>query len=135
MSWLYEKSSTWRGIVQRTRSSNGAMYAFTAACLGVSAIAGVYTMRFSAPNERQQQPIKQHASGDAGKVADANKERLQQLLDEVKTGGSVSDERYKMALQGRTKGTRVGTSMRSVSDCDGPSDSASSAQSKNRQHG
>jgi len=112
MSWIYEKSSAWRSLVKKTRVSPSAMWAFTIGCLSVSALAGFYTIRIASPGERRQQPIKQHAGGDAEKVADANKQRLQQLLNEVKQGQGVSEERYRMALEGRTKGTRVGTTMR-----------------------
>mmetsp|Transcript_25993 Transcript_25993/g.82916 ORF Transcript_25993/g.82916 Transcript_25993/m.82916 type:complete len:122 (-) Transcript_25993:141-506(-) len=115
MSWLYEKSSSWRRIVHVTRESAGMMGAFTAVCFVGAAAVGFMTMGVT---DGRQQALEEKLKARGGgltsqTMARVNKERLQVLLDDVKGGGKDS-ARYATSLDGRTLGTTHKTSVGST---------------------
>jgi hypothetical protein len=118
MSFIYEKSRTWRRIVLITKQSPLAMAGFTAVMFAGSWYAGKFVMQGT--NGEMQGPKDQQAAGvpqndleaklrrrmtiDHQVMARANKERLAVLLGEIqrKEGG---EDRYKASLDGRSLGT------------------------------
>lgn len=128
MWWLYDTSPRWRRLVHRTAESRGAMATFIGATTFASVAAGWWAMGLTKPRGERAEGVSQHAEGDAAKVAGENKRRLGEMLDEVRRGDTqASEERYRLALKGRTKGGSPGTSQQPPRPP--PSSSSSSSSS------
>lgn len=111
MSWIWEKSATWRTIVRTTRASTPAMVAFVGACTAGSVVLGASVQALSNPadDSKRREKLCRSAGLDAQVMGKVNKERLGVLLDAVKNK-SLDEDRYRLALDGRTRGTSSGTS-------------------------
>mmetsp|Transcript_18759 Transcript_18759/g.63883 ORF Transcript_18759/g.63883 Transcript_18759/m.63883 type:complete len:126 (-) Transcript_18759:53-430(-) len=124
MAWLYEKSPAWRRFVHTLKGNPKLMASFTAGTGIVSLFVGNTVMELTNPgldqDEARKRMVSQNSSLDTKVMGAANKDRLQMLLDEVKaqaegrSDGTASEERYKLALQGKTMGTSSGSSVRDV---------------------
>lgn len=118
MSWIWEKSATWRRIVAVTKQSPLAMAGFTVVACAVPYYlgslvmqgtnsemrGGVHEQRAGEPQTPLEEKLRKRMTADHKLMARVNKERLAVLLGEVqrKEGG---DERYAASLDGRSLGT------------------------------
>lgn len=100
MAWLYHRSATWRKVVSFAGASPLYMGGFAVATLGVSMFLGDRIM--SATNgtraeEVMRERLQSRHSVDGLMHVQAQRDRLQVLLDEVKE--RKEGERYKAALE------------------------------------
>ncbi|KAG0576585.1 hypothetical protein KC19_5G091700 [Ceratodon purpureus] len=123
MSWLWEKSGTWRWVVMNSRYNKGFFLAFTSICLMGSWALGEAVMRTTNLTQTQlDEELRKKGRTDSMMVGKVNKERLGQLLGEIQRKENTED-RYAAALRGETltgpPGARVrggaGTSMQASS--------------------
>ncbi|KAI3429390.1 hypothetical protein D9Q98_005485 [Chlorella vulgaris] len=110
MAFLYGRSKTWRRIVDTATRSTGNMLLFVAVCGGVPYIVGDQVMKrtnqYAAKEESDlEQKLRSRGGLDAKILAQAQRDRLQVMLTEIKGGGSDSEARYKAALDGQSLGT------------------------------
>ncbi|XP_024367457.1 uncharacterized protein [Physcomitrium patens] len=123
MSWLWEKSGTWRWVVMNSKYNKGFFFAFTTLCFMGSWALGEAVMRTTNMSQISlDEELRRRARPDSMMVGQVNKDRLRQLLEEVQRKENTED-RYAAALRGETltgtPGARVrggaGTSMQSPS--------------------
>ncbi|CAM6021245.1 unnamed protein product [Sphagnum balticum] len=128
MSFLFEKSATWRWIVASSKASKAFYATFAGVCLVVPWMLGHAVM--STTNRSQlelNEELRRRARDDSLAVGRVNKERLQQLLHEIQHKEDTED-RYAAALRGETltgtPGARIrgggGTSMQVSSSSSAP---------------
>eukprot|EP00249_Psilotum_nudum_P010699 c22705_g1_i3 orf=479-976(-) len=102
MSYLYEKSSTWRWIVASSKRSRSFFFAFAGLCFVFPVGLGYATMwATNSNNKRLQEELSKRGRADGFVMARVNKERLGQLLHEVQCKENIED-RYAAALRGET---------------------------------
>eukprot|EP00245_Coleochaete_scutata_P009354 TRINITY_DN3060_c2_g3_i1.p1 TRINITY_DN3060_c2_g3~~TRINITY_DN3060_c2_g3_i1.p1 ORF type:complete len:151 (+),score=33.11 TRINITY_DN3060_c2_g3_i1:44-496(+) len=102
MSFIWEKSATWRWIVRSSRSSGKFYAGFAVLCFVGPWAAGELTMYLTGRNEELlREKLRATGREDAQLVSRMNKERLGQLLGEIQRKENTED-RYKAALRGET---------------------------------
>lgn len=119
MSFLWEKSGTWRWVVMNSKYNKGFFLAFTSLCFVGSWALGEAVMRTTNLTQTElDEELRKRSRSDSMMVGRVNKERLGQLLGEIQRKENTED-RYAAALRGETltgpPGARVrggaGTSM------------------------
>ncbi|CAK0787335.1 hypothetical protein CVIRNUC_010553 [Coccomyxa viridis] len=109
MSWIWEKSATWRWLVAVTKRSPAAMTAFTIGMCVVPYYAGQAVMSGTSMVTEQgtslEQQLRARQTLEHKVLAKANRERLRVLLGEAEKGGLRDNERYAAALRGESLGT------------------------------
>ncbi|MCO5600879.1 hypothetical protein L7F22_054996 [Adiantum nelumboides] len=99
MSFLYEKSSTWRWIVASCKESKTFSLSFSAVCVGGSMALGYATMYATSYNDdRLRERLSKNV--DTQMMSKVNNDMLGQLLSDVKNKESM-DERYAAAVRGK----------------------------------
>lgn len=105
MAWLYARSSTWRRVVQGTQTPLR-MLGFTTLVLGGATFLGAQVMGATnpaGPASELERTLRARGSVDARMLADAQRQRLQVLLDESRSGGggggAAGEARYRAALE------------------------------------
>ncbi|CDP19344.1 unnamed protein product [Coffea canephora] len=102
MSFLWEKSRTWRWIVTKTRDSKPFFVAFATVCGVVPGVVGFCVMQLT--NSRSPEleaKLRQNARPDSLMMGKVNKERLGEFLGELQRKEDTND-RYVAALRGET---------------------------------
>jgi len=102
----------WRYIVRGTRGNPVAMSAFSLTTMIIIPIGlGTVIMSYTNPelDEAKLAQLRRGANLDSTVVQDVNKRRLGVLFDELQRG-EKGEDRWKEALDGRTKGTTTGSS-------------------------
>ncbi|KAH7416470.1 hypothetical protein KP509_14G093000 [Ceratopteris richardii] len=99
MSYLYEKSKTWRWIVTNCRESKPFLLAFSCVCIGGSMALGYATMYATSYNEDR---LRERLSKDVDvqMMSKVNNDMLGQLLRDAQSSERM-DERYAAALRGK----------------------------------
>ena len=107
----------WRKVVAFTRRGPLYFAGFAAVAVGIPYFLGDQVMKGTNGPEadsKLEQHLRGRASIDAKMLAQAQRERLQVMLDEIKDG--KGGDRYKAALDGQSLGTHsTGSSMDAVS--------------------
>ncbi|KAM7269487.1 hypothetical protein ACFE04_024984 [Oxalis oulophora] len=102
MSFLWEKSGTWRWIVRQTRDSKPFFFGFAAFCGVIPGIIGYGVMQVtSSTNPELEAKLRQNARPDSLMMGKVNSERLAEYLGELKRKEDTND-RYVAALRGET---------------------------------
>ncbi|KAK9909489.1 hypothetical protein WJX75_003089 [Coccomyxa subellipsoidea] len=106
MSWIWEKSATWRKLVAVTKHSPAAMATFTVAMFVVPYALGKVVMSGTNPEKESglERQLRSRATLEHKMLAKANRERLAVLLSETEKGDAGST-RYAAALRGESLGT------------------------------
>eukprot|EP00250_Pteridium_aquilinum_P010002 c19083_g1_i1 orf=229-642(+) len=100
MSFLYENSKTWRWIVASCKASRPFFVAFSGVCILGSTALGFATMSLTSYNDESlNEHLAKKTRRDTDLMARVNKERLAQLLSEIKNNENTED-RYAAALRG-----------------------------------
>ena len=114
------RSTWWRAIVGASRQSPGTFAMFGAAVTALTVTLASAAQYGTNPSEKEalftnESELLRRGGLDAKVLARANRERLRVLLEEThaKTGG---DARYRVALNGESKGTHsTGTTTSRIS--------------------
>ncbi|XP_043687374.1 uncharacterized protein LOC122638576 [Telopea speciosissima] len=102
MSFLWEKSQTWRWVVRKTRDSKPFFIAFATVCGVVPGIIGYCVMQLtSSRNEQLEAQLRKTARPESMMMGQVNKERLAEFLGELQRKEDTND-RYVAALRGET---------------------------------
>ncbi|CAI5969691.1 unnamed protein product [Closterium sp. NIES-64] len=106
MSFLYATSATYRWIVRRSKSSPLFFAGFAAICLASAFAAAKGVQALTNPSDDSERGKKDREllaarRTDALILASANKQRVQDMLQEIKEGRDIND-RYQAALRGKT---------------------------------
>ncbi|KAI3496594.1 hypothetical protein L1887_38959 [Cichorium endivia] len=102
MSFLWEKSSSWRWIVRQTRDSKPFFFAFATVCGVVPGAIGYCVMQLTnSSNEQLESELRRNARPDTLMMGRVNKERLGEYLGELQRKEDTND-RYVAALKGET---------------------------------
>ncbi|KAI4333255.1 hypothetical protein L6164_018088 [Bauhinia variegata] len=102
MSFLGEKSATWRWLVRRTRDSKPFFFAFATVCGVVPGVIGYCVMQLTnSRNEQLEAQLRKNARPETIMMGQANKERLAEYLGELQRKENTND-RYVAALKGET---------------------------------
>ncbi|XP_071730328.1 uncharacterized protein [Rutidosis leptorrhynchoides] len=102
MSFLMEKSSTWRWIVRQTRDSKPFFFCFASVCVVVPCVVGYYVMQATnSSNQHLESELRRNARPDTLLMGKVNKERLGEFLGELQRKEDTND-RYVAALKGET---------------------------------
>ncbi|XP_047317955.1 uncharacterized protein LOC124921350 [Impatiens glandulifera] len=102
MSFLWEKSGTWRWIVRKTRDSTPFFVTFATICGVIPGFIGYQVMQFTnSRNEQLEAELRRNARPDSLIMGKVNKERLAEYLGELQRKENTND-RYVAALRGET---------------------------------
>ncbi|KAF3943712.1 hypothetical protein CMV_029754 [Castanea mollissima] len=102
MSLLWEKSTTWRWLVRRTRESKPFFLAFATICGVVPGVIGYGVMQFTnKQNPELEARLRQTARPETLMMGKVNQERLAEYLGELQRKEDTND-RYVAALRGET---------------------------------
>ncbi|KFK42343.1 hypothetical protein AALP_AA2G243900 [Arabis alpina] len=102
MSFLYEKSNTWRWLVRRTRDSRPFFFTFATVCGVIPGIIGYCVMQVTnSTNPELEARLRQSARPETVMMGKVNQERLAEYLGELKQKQDTND-RYVAALRGET---------------------------------
>ncbi|KAK7861515.1 uncharacterized protein LOC112007274 [Quercus suber] len=102
MSLLWEKSTSWRWLVRRTRESKPFFIAFATICGVVPGVIGYGVMQFTnKQNPELEARLRQTARPDSLMMGKVNQERLAEYLGELQRKEDTND-RYVAALRGET---------------------------------
>ncbi|KAM3683967.1 hypothetical protein ACB098_11G006100 [Castanea mollissima] len=102
MSLLWEKSTTWRWLVRRTRESKPFFLAFATICGAVPGVIGYGVMQFTnKQNPELEARLRQTARPETLMMGKVNQERLAEYLGELQRKEDTND-RYVAALRGET---------------------------------
>lgn len=102
MSFLFEKSETWRWIVRMTRDSKPFFFAFATICGVVPGVIGYGVMQLtSSRNEQLEAQLRKNARPETLMMGKVNQERLAEFLGELQRKEDTND-RYVAALRGET---------------------------------
>ncbi|CAN8233673.1 unnamed protein product [Cochlearia groenlandica] len=102
MSFLYEKSNTWRWLVMKTRDSRSFFFTFATFCGVIPGIIGYGVMQVTnSTNPELEARLRQSARPETVMMGKVNQERLAEYLGELKQKQDTND-RYVAALRGET---------------------------------
>ncbi|XP_010532009.1 PREDICTED: uncharacterized protein LOC104808143 [Tarenaya hassleriana] len=102
MSFLWEKSETWRWMVRKTRDSRSFFFTFATLCGVVPGVIGYVVMQAtSSRNPELEARLRQSARPESLMMGKVNQERLAEYLNELKQKQDTND-RYVAALRGET---------------------------------
>ncbi|CAL1389817.1 unnamed protein product [Linum trigynum] len=102
MSFLWEKSETWRWLVRRTRDSRPFFFGFATVCGVVPGVIGYCVMQLTnSRNPELELRLRQNARPDSTMMGRVNQERLAEYLGELQRKEDTND-RYVAALRGET---------------------------------
>ncbi|XP_042519397.1 uncharacterized protein LOC122093182 [Macadamia integrifolia] len=102
MSFLWEKSQTWRWVVRKTRDSKPFFIAFATVCGVVPGVIGYCVMQLTnTHNEQLEAQLRKTARPESMMMGQVNKERLAEFLGELQRKEDTND-RYVAALRGET---------------------------------
>lgn len=102
MSLLWEKSTSWRWLVRRTRESKPFFIAFATICGVVPGVIGYGVMQFTnKQNPELEARLRQTARPESLMMGKVNQERLAEYLGELQRKEDTND-RYVAALRGET---------------------------------
>ncbi|KAG6382468.1 hypothetical protein SASPL_144809 [Salvia splendens] len=102
MSFLWEKSQTWRWLVTKTRDSKPFFLTFATVCGVIPGIIGYCVMQVtSSSNPELEAKLRQSARPELTMMGKVNQERLAEYLGELKRKENTND-RYVAALRGET---------------------------------
>ncbi|CAH8356269.1 unnamed protein product [Eruca vesicaria subsp. sativa] len=102
MSFLYEKSDTWRWLVRKTRDSRSFFFTFATVCGVIPGIIGYGVMQVTnSTNPELEARLRQSARPETTMMGKVNQERLAEYLGELKQKKDTND-RYVAALRGET---------------------------------
>ncbi|CAH8330236.1 unnamed protein product [Eruca vesicaria subsp. sativa] len=102
MSFLYEKSDTWRWLVRKTRDSRSFFFTFATVCGVIPGIIGYGVMQVTnSTNPELEARLRQSARPETVMMGKVNQERLAEYLGELKQKQDTND-RYVAALRGET---------------------------------
>ncbi|XP_057765226.1 uncharacterized protein LOC130985990 [Salvia miltiorrhiza] len=102
MSFLWEKSQTWRWLVTKTRDSKPFFLTFATVCGVIPGIIGYCVMQVtSSGNPELEAKLRQSARPELTMMSKVNQERLAEYLGELKRKENTND-RYVAALRGET---------------------------------
>jgi hypothetical protein len=102
MSFLYEKSNTWRWLVMKTRDSRSFFFTFATFCGVIPGIIGYGVMQVTnSTNPELEARLRKSARPDTVMMGKVNQERLAEYLGELKQKQDTND-RYVAALRGET---------------------------------
>ncbi|KAJ0256649.1 hypothetical protein HA466_0095770 [Hirschfeldia incana] len=102
MSFLYEKSNTWRWLVRKTRDSRPFFFTFATVCGVIPGIIGYGVMQATnSTNPELEARLRQSARPETTMMGKVNQERLAEYLGELKQKQDTND-RYVAALRGET---------------------------------
>ncbi|GER33852.1 hypothetical protein STAS_10013 [Striga asiatica] len=102
MSFLWEKSSTWRWLVAKTRDSKPFFLTFATVCGVVPGVIGYCVMQVTnSGNPELEAKLRQSARPETLMMGKVNQERLAEFLGELKRKEDTND-RYVAALRGET---------------------------------
>ncbi|KAB1212838.1 hypothetical protein CJ030_MR5G010138 [Morella rubra] len=102
MSLLWEKSPTWRWLVNRTRDSKPFFLAFATICGVVPGVIGYTVMQLtSSRNPELEARLRHNARPETVMMGKVNQERLAEYLGELQRKENTND-RYVAALRGET---------------------------------
>ncbi|CAI0448861.1 unnamed protein product [Linum tenue] len=102
MSFLWEKSQTWRWLVRRTRDSRPFFFGFATVCGVVPGVIGYCVMQLTnSRNPELELRLRQKERPDSTMMGRVNQERLAEYLGELQRKEDTND-RYVAALRGET---------------------------------
>ncbi|KAF8103444.1 hypothetical protein N665_0188s0380 [Sinapis alba] len=102
MSFLYEKSDTWRWLVRKTRDSRSFFFTFATVCGVIPGIIGYGVMQATnSTNPELEARLRKSARPETVMMGKVNQERLAEYLGELKQKQDTND-RYVAALRGET---------------------------------
>ncbi|CAE5964696.1 unnamed protein product [Arabidopsis arenosa] len=102
MSFMYEKSNTWRWLVTKTRDSRSFFFTFAALCGVIPGVIGYGVMQVTnSSNPELEARLRKSARPDTLMMGKVNQERLAEYLGELKQKQDTND-RYVAALRGET---------------------------------
>ncbi|GJP67583.1 hypothetical protein CLOP_g24390 [Closterium sp. NIES-67] len=107
MSFLYATSATYRWVVRRSKSSPLFFAGVAAICLASAFAAAKGVQSWTNPSDDSERGKKKERELLAGRrtdaliLASANKQRVEDMLREIKEGRDIND-RYQAALRGQT---------------------------------
>ncbi|XP_050224141.1 uncharacterized protein LOC126673873 [Mercurialis annua] len=102
MSFLWEKSETWRWVVRKTRDSKPFFFTFATICGVVPGVIGYCVMQFTSTNNPELEArLRQNARNESLMMGKVNQQRLAEYLGELKRKEDTND-RYVAALKGET---------------------------------
>ncbi|KAL3503772.1 hypothetical protein ACH5RR_038221 [Cinchona calisaya] len=102
MSFLWEKSQSWRWIVTKTRDSKPFFIAFATVCGVVPGVIGFCVMQLTSSRSPDlEAKLRQNGRPDSLMMGKVNKERLGEFLGELQRKEDTND-RYIAALRGET---------------------------------
>ncbi|XP_010537823.1 PREDICTED: uncharacterized protein LOC104812391 [Tarenaya hassleriana] len=102
MSFLWEKSETWRWLVRKTRDSRSFFFTFATFCGVIPGVIGYCVMQAtSSRNPELEARLRQSARPESLMMGKVNQERLAEYLNELKEKKDTND-RYVAALRGET---------------------------------
>ncbi|ESQ27180.1 hypothetical protein EUTSA_v10019255mg [Eutrema salsugineum] len=102
MSFLYEKSDSWRWLVRKTRDSRSFFFTFATLCGVIPGIIGYGVMQVTnSTNPELESRLRQSARPETVMMGKVNQERLAEYLGELKQKQDTND-RYVAALRGET---------------------------------
>ncbi|KAL5568775.1 hypothetical protein UlMin_025350 [Ulmus minor] len=102
MSFLWEKSPTWRWIVRMSRDSKPFFLAFATICGVVPGVIGYGVMQATnSRNEQLEAQLRRNARPESVMMGQVNRERLAEFLGELQRKEDTND-RYVAALRGET---------------------------------
>ncbi|KAH6768733.1 centrosomal protein [Perilla frutescens var. frutescens] len=102
MSFLWEKSQTWRWLVTKTRDSRPFFLGFATVCGVIPGVIGYCVMQFtSSGNPELEAKLRHSARPESMMMGKVNQERLAEYLGELKRKEDTND-RYVAALRGET---------------------------------
>ncbi|WCJ28621.1 hypothetical protein M5689_010308 [Euphorbia peplus] len=99
MSFLWEKSETWRWLVRKTRDSRSFFFTFATVCGVVPGVIGYCVMQVtSSHNPELEERLRRNARPESLMMGKVNQERLAEYLGELKRKEDTND-RYVAALR------------------------------------
>ncbi|XP_010472791.1 PREDICTED: uncharacterized protein LOC104752372 [Camelina sativa] len=102
MSFMYEKSNTWRWLVMKTRDSRSFFFTFATLCGVIPGVIGYGVMQVTnSSNPELEARLRKSARPDTLMMGKVNQERLAEYLGELKQKQDTND-RYVAALRGET---------------------------------
>eukprot|EP01018_Ginkgo_biloba_P030786 Gb_38967 [translate_table: standard] len=102
MSFLFEKSATWRWIVRSSRASKPFFYTFATICGVIPGVIGYGVMQFTnVSSDKLAAELSKNAREESLMMAKVNKDRLAEFLGELERKENTED-RYVAALRGET---------------------------------
>lgn len=102
MSFIWEKSRTWRWIVTKTRDSKPFFITFATVCGVIPGAIGYGVMQLTNTRSSDLEgKLRQNARPETMMMGKVNKERLAEFLGEIQRKENTND-RYVAALKGET---------------------------------